>query len=128
MNSESLISGIVYDEPAKMSSTNDFFSDNIQVDLGDHGIWKAKGLDMEDSNHRDCLIWGAYLWPEINAITVAMQKFLSHFEVTLFLDLASTETEMPVEVHNLKMIFMIMLKLDQMIQSTSTTTNQLITL
>jgi hypothetical protein len=88
-----------------MSSTNDFFSDNIQVlDLGDPGIWKAKGVDM-DSNHRVRLIW-AYLWQKINAINVTMHKFLSHFEVTLFLDLASTE--MPVEVHNLKTMFFLL--------------------
>jgi hypothetical protein len=34
---------------------------------------------------------------------VAMQEFLSHFEVALFLDLASTE--MPVEMHDLKTMF-----------------------
>ena len=31
------------DEPKKMSGASDFFSDNIQVDLGGPGIWKAKG-------------------------------------------------------------------------------------
>eukprot|EP00978_Attheya_sp_CCMP212_P043137 scaffold276000_cov75-Attheya_sp.AAC.2 len=30
-------------DPAKMSSSDDFFSENIQVDLDDPGIWKAKG-------------------------------------------------------------------------------------
>eukprot|EP00978_Attheya_sp_CCMP212_P019676 scaffold55357_cov47-Attheya_sp.AAC.1 len=30
-------------ELAKMSSSDDFFSENIQVDLDDPGIWKAKG-------------------------------------------------------------------------------------
>jgi hypothetical protein len=89
------------DEPKKMSGDSDFFSDNIQVDLGDPGIWKAKGVEM-DSNHRASLIW-AYLRPEINEINVAMQKFLAHFQVTSFLDLASTE--MPVKVHSLKILF-----------------------
>eukprot|EP00978_Attheya_sp_CCMP212_P010211 scaffold24524_cov61-Attheya_sp.AAC.1 len=85
-------------ELVDMSSSDDFFSEHIQVDLDDPGIWKAKGVKM-DSGHRAHLIW-AYLWPEINEINVAMQEFLFHFEVTLFLDLASIE--MPVEVHDLK--------------------------
>jgi hypothetical protein len=83
-------------EPVKMSSSDDFFSENIQVDLDDLGIW---GVKM-DSSHRAHFIW-AYLQPEINEINVAiMQEFLSHFEFTLFLDLASTK--IPVEVSNLK--------------------------
>eukprot|EP00978_Attheya_sp_CCMP212_P045318 scaffold341964_cov72-Attheya_sp.AAC.1 len=56
-------------ELVKMSSSDDFFSENIQVDLDDPGIWKAKGVKM-DSGHR--APW-AYLWPEINEINVAMQ-------------------------------------------------------
>eukprot|EP00978_Attheya_sp_CCMP212_P039036 scaffold199004_cov57-Attheya_sp.AAC.1 len=54
-----------------MSSSDDFFAENIQVDLDDPGIWKANGVKM-DSGHRAHLIW-AYLWPEINEINVAMQ-------------------------------------------------------
>jgi hypothetical protein len=46
-------------EPAKMSSSYDFFSEKIQVDLDDPGIWKAKGVKM-DSCHWARLIW-AYL-------------------------------------------------------------------
>jgi hypothetical protein len=65
---------------------------------------ESKGVEM-DSNHRASLIW-AYLRPEINKINVAMQKFLSHFQVTSFLDLASTD--MPVKVHSLKALFLIM--------------------
>jgi hypothetical protein len=107
-----------------MSSSDDTFSENIQVDLDNPGILKAKGVKM-DSSHRAHLIWPYLLQPEINEINVAMQEFLSHFEVTLFLDLASTE--MPVEVHTLKTIFLSMLKLEQMIQSTSTT-NLIITM
>jgi hypothetical protein len=90
------------DQPVKMSSSDDFFSENIQVDLDDTGMWKAKGVDM-DSSHRARLIW-AYLRSEINEINVSMRKFLSqHFEVTSFLDLASTE--MPVHVQDLKTMF-----------------------
>jgi hypothetical protein len=37
-----------------------------------------------------------------------MQEFLSHFEVTLFLDLASTE--MPVEVHDQRTMFFYYIK------------------
>ncbi len=59
------------------------------------------GVKM-DSGHRANLIW-AYLQPGINEIELSMQEFLSHFEVTFFLDLASTE--MAVEVHDLKTMF-----------------------
>jgi hypothetical protein len=58
-------------EPARTSSSDDCFSENVQVDLDDPGIWKAKGVKM-DSGHRAHLIW-AYLQPEINEINVAMQ-------------------------------------------------------
>jgi hypothetical protein len=52
-----------------MSSSNDFFSENIQVDLDDPGIWKAKGVKM-DSDHRVCLIWAYLRGTQINEINV----------------------------------------------------------
>eukprot|EP00978_Attheya_sp_CCMP212_P018563 scaffold50946_cov66-Attheya_sp.AAC.3 len=75
-------------EPAKMSSRDDSFSENIQVDLlDDPEIWKAKGLKI-DSDHRAHLIW-AYLRPEINEINLQCR----------------TSSKMPVEVHDLKPMF-----------------------
>ena len=47
------------------------------------------GVKM-DSGHRANLIW-AYLQPGINEIELSMQEFLSHFEVTFFMDLDSLE-------------------------------------
>eukprot|EP00978_Attheya_sp_CCMP212_P029759 scaffold106874_cov62-Attheya_sp.AAC.1 len=38
-------------ELAKMSSSDYFFSENIQVDLDDPGIWKAKGHYQSNSNN-----------------------------------------------------------------------------
>ena len=55
----------------RVVSSDDCFSENVQVDLDDPGIWKAKGVKM-DSGDRAHLIW-AYLQPEINEINVAMQ-------------------------------------------------------